>query len=180
MTSYATIEIVGVKEALRELQRTDKRARRQLTVNYRKIVEPFISDARAMVPLDAPISGWSRSWTLKSGDQVLPWDGYYSNDNITARVSGKRPTRFGDFTKNLATFILRWDGTIETIYDIAGRESAGNTPQGRNMIAGLRKKRGAPSRVMWPAFLKNRTEIEKRMRLLLEDLMRQISADINR
>jgi len=180
MSSYVTIEVAGIKEAVRELQRTDKRARRQLTVNYRKIVAPVISDARAMVPLGPPISGWGRSWTPKGGQQLLPWDGNYANDHISARVSGKRSTQFGDFTRNLATFVIRWDGAIETIYDIAGRESQGNTPQGRNMIAGLRKKRGAPSRVMWPAILKNKTEVEQRMRVLLQDLMRQISADINR
>lgn len=175
---YATLEVVGVKEAVRELQRVDKRARRQLTVNYRRITEPVIRDAKSMVPLGTPISGWGRSWTTKSGQKLLPWDSEVADDYIKAKVSGKKPREWAGYMSNLTTFIVSWYGAINTVYDIAGRESRGKTVSGRNMIAGLEAKKGKASRVLWPAYLANRDEVEKQMRLLLEDLMQQINRNL--
>lgn len=175
---YASLEVVGVKEAIRELQRVDKSARRQLTKDYRRITEPVISDAKSMLPLGTPISGWGRSWTTKSGRQMLPWDSAIADDYIKAKVSGKKPREWAGYMSNLATFIVSWSGAINTVYDIAGRKSRGATPSGRNMIAGLESKKGKASRVLWPAYEANRDQVEKQMRLLLEDVMRQVNRNL--
>jgi hypothetical protein len=79
---------------------------------------------------------------------------------------------------NLATFIVSWSGAINTIYDAAGRRSRGKTLSGENMIKGLEEKRGKASRVMWPAYEMNRDEVEKQLRLLIEDVMRQVNRNL--
>lgn len=175
---YASFEVVGVKEAIRELQRVDKSARRQLTKDYRRVTQPVISDAKSMLPLGTPISGWGRSWTTKSGRQMLPWDSAIADDYIKAKISGKKPREWGGYMSNLATFIVSWSGAINTVYDIAGRKSRGETVSGRNMIAGLEAKKGKASRVLWPAYEANRDQVEKQIRLLLEDVMQQVNRNL--
>ena len=71
---YAEVKLVGIKEAVKELNNIDKSARRELTREYKRIVESVISEAKQRIPLGAPVSGWNRSWTTKSGKQLLPWD----------------------------------------------------------------------------------------------------------
>jgi hypothetical protein len=176
---YASLEVVGVKEAIRELQRVDKSARRQLTKDYRRITDPVIDDAVRKLPSGKPpISGWGRNWKTKSGQQMLPWDTSIGANLMKAKVSGKKPREWAGNMTNLATFIISWSGAINTVYDMAGRKSRGNSVSGRNMIAGLEAKKGKASRVLWPAYEANRDQVEKQMRLVLEDVMQQVNRNL--
>lgn len=171
---YAEVKIVGIKEAVKELNNIDKSARRELTREYKRIVEPVISEAKQRIPLGAPISGWNRSWTTKSGRQMLPWDGAVADDYIKAKVSGKRPREYNGMMSNLAVFSIAWAGAINTIYDLAGRTSRGATRAGANMIRGIEARKGKASRVLWPAYMANQEEVARRMQDLIDDLLRRV------
>ena len=65
MTFSATVEVVGLKEALKELNQVDKRLRREITRDYQKIVDPIKRDANAelnSIGNKPPLSGWNRAW----------------------------------------------------------------------------------------------------------------------
>lgn len=171
---YAELEFVGLKEAVKELNTIDKSARRQLTRDYKQIVEPVIVEAKQRIPFGTPISGWSRSWTTKSGREMLPWDSAVADDYIKARVSGKRPREYNGMMSNLAVFSIAWAGAINTIYDLAGRTSRGATRAGANMIRGIESKKGKASRVLWPAWQANSDEVQRRMQDLIDDLFKRI------
>jgi hypothetical protein len=68
-------EVRGLKTALATLNELDKKARRDITKEYKTIVKPVVDDAKQNVPRQAPISGWARNWTTKSGFKMLPWQG---------------------------------------------------------------------------------------------------------
>jgi len=75
MTRYvnsASLEIVGVKEALRQLNKMDKVARRQLTKDYAQIVSPIIAEARELTPAKAPLSGMAYQWKGRGAKQTRP------------------------------------------------------------------------------------------------------------
>ena len=167
---HTEIKMVGIKEAVKELNNIDKAARRELTREYKRIVEPVISEAKQRIPLGAPVSGWERSWTTKSGRQLLPWDSAVADDYIKAKVSGKKPREYNGMMSNLAVFSIAWAGAINTIYDLAGRTSRGATKAGANMIRGIEARKGKASRVLWPAFDANRDEVMSRMQDLLDKL----------
>ena len=175
---YAEVKIVGLKEAVKQLNSIDKAARRKLTKDYKQIVEPVLTEAKQRIPLGAPISGWDRSWTTKSGRQLLPWDSAVADDYLKAKVSGKKPREYNGMMSNLAVFSVAWAGAINTIYDLAGRTSRGSTRAGANMIRGIEARKGKASRVLWPAYLANQEEVSKRIQDLIDDLMRQVSREI--
>lgn len=171
---YSEIKMVGIKEAVKELNNIDKSARRELTREYKRIVEPVITEAKQRIPFGSPLSGWDRSWTTKSGRQLLPWDGAVADDYIKAKVSGKKPREYNGMMSNLAVFSIAWAGAINTIYDLAGRTSRGATVAGRNMIRGIEAKKGKASRVLWPAWQANSDEVMSRMQDLIDRLLERV------
>ncbi len=169
MAVSVDLDIVGIKDALAELNKIDKYARREITRDFRKLTQFVIDDAKAKVPLNAPISGFKRNWTTKSGAQILPWD-LNDNDDIFAGVSGKRPKMFGGFMQNVATFYIKYRGATSILFDMSG---AGKVPtvQGSNMVAGLSRRYGSPSRVLWPAYEQNKEQVEEEVRKLVDKVM---------
>lgn len=170
------LKVVGLKDALREINDVDKKLRRSLTKEYKAIMRSTVDDAKEAVPLGPPISGWDRNWTTKSGFKMLPWEGQVGERYIAAGVSGKRPKQFGGITQNLAVFYIRWAGMTNTVYDMAGRKGNGKTARGAAMIAGLEGRWGPASRVLWPALVKN----EGAVMFNIEQLCQKIMAAVNR
>jgi hypothetical protein len=65
MPVYASVEVVGLKEALKELNRFNKKLRRQITRDYKQITKPIEQDAKAelnRIGDKPPLSGWGRAW----------------------------------------------------------------------------------------------------------------------
>jgi hypothetical protein len=175
MTAFASVEVVGLKEALKELNEINPKLRRDVTKEFRKIVDPVIKTAKAKVPQEPPISGWGRKWTTKSGRQLTPWVGSIGDDYIKAKVSGKKPREWAGRVTNLAVFSVAWSGAINTLYDLAGRKSSGDTERGARMIRALEARHGKASRVLWPAYEMNREEVERQTAQIVEGVMGEVN-----
>lgn len=172
-----TIEVAGLKDVLREINQIDRKARLEITRNFKKIGAPVVNEAKANVPQEPPISGWGRAWKTKSGFQMLPWNGDPATKLIDVKVSGKKPREFNDRIYDLAVLAIRWRGTVNTLFDLA---SDYKTPQGRNMVAGLNREHGRASRVMWPAWERKGDEIEDAIKDEIERIMLMVNRNINR
>jgi hypothetical protein len=191
-----SLEVVGVKEALRELNDIDKKLRRQITKDYQQIVKPVVDAGKQLVPSRAPLSGMDRSWTPSGSSQsVLPFGGggvapeprrgsaqgrlgrrrmgewLKWKYGIRGYISGKKPRTFNGYTKNLSTFGIRWLGSASVLFDTSGKAS---TPQGQQMIAALNAKFGQPSRVMWRAYQQEGPELQGEMRDLVNKIMESV------
>jgi hypothetical protein len=172
------IEVVGIKQALAELNTFDKKYRRGVTSRYREIVKPMVSNAKNLVPVKAPMSGFNRAWTPRDGrsrQQLLPWDTYGGKD-IKPFVSGKRPKTYGGYTRNLAAFGIRWGDRTSVLFDASGQS---DTVQGAQMVATLGARYGSPSRAMWRAYNQSSRDIQNDVAELVEDIFRQIGKNIN-
>ena len=73
MSGNVGIEVLGLKEALKELNRIDPKLRREITRDFKQIVKPVITRAEALLPSGAPLSGMARSWKGKSGADIMSW-----------------------------------------------------------------------------------------------------------
>ena len=197
------IEVAGVKDALAELNKTQKKLRRAITVEYKEIMQPSVTRARNLVPREAPLSGMNRSWTPNGASQpVLPfgaggtpraprrpaarelnapggrrqygkWLQWQSG--LNAYISGKRPRTIGNYTRNLAAFGVKWQGPAAVLFDTSGQAS---TPQGQQMIAALTAKFGPPSRVMWRAYEQTDRLVQDELKELVAKIMRSVNQDI--
>jgi len=178
MTVSASLEVVGLKEALKELQDIDKKARRKVTTDYRRITKPVVDTARKRIPQEAPLSGWNRTWKPSTNFQALPWKTAIAKSMISTKVSGKKPREWAGRVTNLAVFTVTWKGAINTIYDLAGRRGNGDTERGARMIRALEARHGKASRVLWPAYEMNRDEVERQTFELVEEVMRAVNRNL--
>jgi hypothetical protein len=165
MTSeLGPIEVIGLKQALAQLNSIDKKLRRQITIEYKAIVDPVLVEARRNIPDDAPLSGMERSWTGKSGAELMKWDAKKVNKNLKAFTSGKKVREApGGFRQNLATFGIRWGGPQATLFDMARKG---------NLSQSLQAKYGPPSRVIWRAYKAQDEEVNNQVRDLVNKVMK--------
>jgi hypothetical protein len=190
------IEIYGVKEALKELNKIAPTLRRQITKDYKKVVAPVIKDAQSIVPTLAPMTGMEGGWKTKSGYEMLPasgWTGIKARTMYSARINTRRVKEFRGNLENVGTFSITFKGLINTVFDIAGRKSSGTVNQfsrvgshgklvgtvgGPQMIAVLNSRYNRGSRTLWPSFERNRNEVEKQMTQIVEDVMKQVGRNL--
>jgi len=163
----AKIEVVGLKEALKTLNKIDKSLRREITKDYKKIVQPVIDDAKNLVPSKAPLSGMARAYKYRSGFQVLPWSEGY-NQKIIAKINTRniKETSAGDKV-NVGTFMIQWQGATGTLYDTTMAGALGKA---------LTARYGPRSRVMWKAYEQRRDDVLREM----EQLVRRVMDEANR
>jgi hypothetical protein len=174
MPASLNTEVVGVKEALRELGKLDKDLARQLRKDARKIMQPIVRDAKSNIPNTA-LSGMTRPWTSKtSGVQLLPWSGPSARRFVKAKTSTKKPREFQGNTRDLAVFYVSWAGGVNAIFDMAGRRNKSV------MAANLTGKFGPPSRIMYPAAEANADNVEKEMSTVVEQVMKEYNRKLAR
>lgn len=159
-----SIEVVGLKSALAELNKIDKKLRRQITTDFKKIVDPVIVEARRNIPDEPPLSGMARSWTGNSGAELMNWQTNKVNKNLKAFTSGKKVRDApGGFKQNLATFGIRWGGPQATLFDMARKGKLSDALQARY---------GSPSRVIWRAYETQKGIVDSEVRDLVNRVMK--------
>lgn len=142
-------EVVGIKDALAKLNRLDPKLRRQITKDFKEVMQPVVQEAQSRLPFGAPLSGMNKKWTTKTGYQILPWSG--ADDTVIAKVSGKKVKQFAGFTQNLGTFYVQYKGPTAVLFDMTGSKTPASA-QGKSFANNLTRKFGQPSRVLWPAW----------------------------
>ena len=170
MTVEMHYEVHGLKQALAELSRVDRRLRLQITRDFKQLTNPLVADIRSKVPQEAPLTGMSRKWVTQRGFQMFPWNGSVAMTMVKQQVSGKKPKEFAGIVRNLAVFAVKWQGMANTVYDMAGRKN--KTPMGD----ALTEKHGRPSRIMYPAFQRHEGEIQQGML----DIVEKVGDAVNR
>lgn len=177
MSAYTldtSIEVVGVKEALRKLNQIDKVARRQITKDYKELVAPVLNTARNLTPATPPLSGMKYRWNPGNRGDVFPYDDGKSDKTMKPFVSGKKPKSFGGFTSHLATFGIRWSDPAGSVNEIAGRGKV-PTAKGKEMVAALTARYGAPGRFLWKAYTQHADDVVNGVEQLVKDLMKKIN-----
>jgi hypothetical protein len=160
------VEVVGLKDALKTLNKIDKSLRREITKDYKKIVQPVIDDADKLVPSGVPLSGMARGWKLRSGFQMLPWlPGY--EQKIVAKINTRNIREYSSYKTNVGTFGIIWKGATGTLFDTT---MAG--PLGKSLTA----RYGSSSRVMWKAYERKESNVMSEM----EQLVKRVINEANR
>ena len=162
----AKVEVVGLKDALKTLNKIDKSLRREITKDYKKIVQPVIDDANRLVPSSAPLSGMTRNWSTKSGFRMLPWIPGFKQ-KIQAKISTRAIKEYNGNTTNVGAFSIQWQGATGTMFDTSMAGSLGRA---------LTARYGRSSRVMWKAYEQRQNDVMSEM----EQLVKRVMDEANR
>jgi hypothetical protein len=163
------IQVYGIKEDLKTLNKLAPDLRRQITKDAKAIVQPVVRSASSAYP-ERYLSGMSRNW-VQSSTKKFP----YSRAKAIKGISVKVDTR----KKSLSTITIIQKDPAATIIDMAGKKG-GNNQAGRNMIAGLTLHFGGPSRVMWSAYEANAEYVNQNMVELVKEVERQLNVALKR
>lgn len=169
------VQVYGIKNALKELNKIDKSLRREITKDYKEIVKSVINDAKAAIPSNAPLSGFERKWKTKSGHEIIGeggWKQAVAQKLLVAKISTRRVKEFRGNTVNVGTFRLVWSGLANQTFDIAGRK-ANNA-----LSRALATRWGSASRVMWPSYEKNKSQVDDEMLKLCERVMNEVNRNL--
>jgi len=158
----ATVEVIGVKQMLRDLKQIDPEARKQFAKDAKQIASPIVVAAQGSYPAQA-LSGMKYRWT-QNGRQLLPWDARKARRGITVKVDAGRK-------KDGVVTVIQKDPAA-AIYDIAGRGTSNRFGDALTAFA------GNPSRVMWPAAEAHITDVQQEMTKAIEQVAKEIERRI--
>ena len=159
-----SVQVYGVKSALKELNKINPKLRREYTKRYKDIVKPVVQAAKLAFPKSAPLSGMARPNTRLGG-----WDGGLVAKGVVAKIDTRKARPRSD---NVGAFFIVQKTGWGSIYDIAGRSNP-SSQFVQNLI-----NNGAPnaSRAMWPAYEGNAAQVQ----LAVLDLVGEVMDDVNR
>jgi hypothetical protein len=169
MTVDVSMEFTGLKDALRELNTIDKKLRRQITKDFKAIVQPVVGKAESMLPNGAPLSGMARSWKGKSGADIMSWNDARVRKNIKAFTSGKKVREApSGFSQNVGVFGIRWRGPQATLFDMAAKGTIS-----QNLTA----KYGGPSRIIYRSYDMMKDDVDRQVKELVNKVMRLVQSE---
>ena len=180
MTATMGVTVVGVKDALKELNKTNPKLRREITRDYKRIVAPAIADMRSAIPGDSPLSGMKKKWTVKSGAQIFPYNQGEWSAGIIAKINTRRPRPQspGNQVSGAFRIVVRYGAGLAV--DMVGRKKDPATVRGGVMASKLTGRFGPASRFMWPAALSAYPQIEDQMIRLVERVMAEVGQKIQK
>ena len=163
----ARIEVFGLGQALKDLNKIDKVLRRDITKDYKRVTAGLVSDIQSAIPLNYPLSGWQRQWNLRGQYEVFPWP---TNHSVKAYINTKAPKEVFGGKVNLSTFAVKWLGAAASFFDFS---------ESNRMGAALTAKYGAPSRVVWRQYEANKSDLEVEMARIVDRVGEALSRDLS-
>lgn len=175
-----SIQVLGYQQTVRALHALAPAVEKALNTEIRESLNVTRDLARSLIPTGAPMSGWSTSDTAKPRTRRAGGFPSWQPDRMRAGITVGRGSARG--TRGLSSISVAWqlrssDGAA-TIYDKAGQKTGGEG-SGVQFIANLNRARHA-QRVLWPAWLKTRTEAMRRITEAIEAAEKVLNTEIDR
>ena len=159
-----TIQVQGLKETLRDLQKIEPELRKQINRDIRKTVKPVADFINSNIPAGPPLSGMAHNGRT----------GWGRRRPVVVKLDARKPRRYIDKPGRTVTSVVRitTKDAPTAIVDMAGK--AGGTtsraPQARqrpNFDNALTTRLGAASRFMY-------RDTENQIELVSEELVKII------
>ena len=168
-----SIQTVGLKEALRDLNKLDPALRREIGKNIRTIVKPVADLINQRVPGAAPLSG------MNHGGRT----GWQRRKPVAVKLDTRKPRNHPNrpFRDIVSVVRVGTKDAPTAITDMAGKAGGASSRRGiqyrrPNFATALSTRLGPPSRFMWRD-IDNQIEIVVRE---LEPIMKRVEDEINR
>jgi len=193
MPARASVQVLGIKEALKELNDFDKQYRRQVTKDIQGAGEQIISEARSMVAHfdnskqnGAPLSGMVRGNLIRGRETSWRTDAVQKGFKVKVgvRASKERYVNFNRTTDGVIThqeqvvfgskpyqlMVIQQANAAGAIYDHAGRNT------NSMFVSNLNAEVGPQPRAIDKAVENNRSAVEQKVLEIVD----AVSARLNR
>jgi hypothetical protein len=165
------IEVTGLAEALKTLQKIDPELRKEVIKGMKTAAAPLEAAARSLIPDARPLTNW---YGWKGG-----WNTAAVRKGVKVAFRGGKVRGVAGDVFPLLT--LRQTNAAGAIFDIAGRSFPGRGaeggPRGAAMVAKLNET-AQPSRSMWPAVERNMPVVMSSLEGVVDTVSQRISKEL--
>lgn len=165
MTTDLNVSVVGVKDAIRSLNKIEPGLRKQFQAEVTQIAQPAIQEAqRRYSAAGVPLSGMAGNWTNR-GRKLFPYNPAKASKGVKVKLEGDR--------RVTATIVITQTDPGTAVFEAAGRanpnrlgDSLGTLNPGRTRIIGpaVYSKSGAIARGIYEASLRVVDRVNKDLR----------------
>ena len=163
MTTNTSLEVVGVRDAIRSLNKIEPGLRKQFTADATRIAAPAIQEVQKGYT-QVPLSGMARNWTQGSSKK-FPFSVSKAISGVKLKVDASRE----------ATSLIY---ITQTNVAAAVFEAAGRANQNR-LGDSLGQLRPGTTRVLGPAVFRKRGEIETEMQSASQAVINRVEKELN-
>lgn len=166
----ASIEVVGVKEAIRSLNKIEPGLRKQFAAEATQIAQPAIQEAQSRYARigwgESRVLGVSRKWAgpAVGGRQVLPFSIQKASNGLKVRLEGDR--------RKTASILLEQRDAGTAILESAGRTN--RNPLGTAL--GFIKP--YTTRVLGPSLYSKKDQVQQRMYEASLKIVRRVESEL--
>ena len=163
MTTDLTIQVDGVKEAVKYLNQVEPGFRKAYVANMKQIAKPMTDAMQSQYDDSKFPSGTKRNWS-PGGRQVFPLSASNAVRGVSLRVNNKKVG---------AAFSVMQKNPAAAIFDIAGRANV--NPLG---TAFSTKFGRSASRVIWPVFEARISDLTTEVQKVVDDVMAEVNKNL--
>ena len=163
MTTDLTIQVDGVKEAVKYLNQVEPGFRKAYVANMKQIAKPMTDAMQSQYDDSKFPSGTKRNWS-PGGRQVFPLSASKAVRGVGVRVNNK---------KRGAAFSVMQKNPAAAIFDIAGRANV--NPLG---TAFSTKFGRSASRVIWPVFEARISDLTTEVQKVVDGVMAEVNKNL--
>lgn len=159
MSVNTTTEFVGLKDAIKSLNKIDPQYRKDFNSDAKDIVKPLIADIKGNYPT-MPLSGMKYAWAPR-GRSLFPWQVNKARSGVKFKTSTRR--------KGSSVLYVTQSDPAGAIFEVAGK--ANNTGFNRNL-------RSQHPFNMWPTAEKHLPEITRGLADLVRKTMTKVQKEL--
>lgn len=170
-----TIQAIGLKEALRDLNKLDPALRREISKDIRQVVKPLVDTINGRVPGGAPLSGMNHNGRT----------GWARRKAVAIKLDTRKPRNHPNrpFHDIVSVVRVSTKDAPTAIVDMAGKAGGGSSrrpPQYRrpNFASALSSRLGQPSRFMWRDIDGQVLEIQNNLAPIISRIEDEINRDL--
>jgi hypothetical protein len=157
------MELVGLRDAIRSLNKIEPGLRKQFVADARRIAQPAVDNVRRGYT-KVPLSGMSRKWS-QNGRQLFPFTVAKAQRGVQVKVDTDRRT-------NNTISIVQKDQAA-AIFETAGRRTDNSLERSLGQLAPGR------TRIIGPAVYRARPEFEDELRRSILAVLKRVEKELN-
>ena len=163
MTTNTSLEVVGVRDAIRSLNKIEPGLRKQFTAEATRIAQPAITEVQRGYK-QVPLSGMARKWQQQN-KKIFPFSVARAISGVKLKVDASREA--------VSLIYITQTNVAAAVF-----EAAGLTNQNR-LGDSLGQLRPGTTRVLGPAVFRKRREIEREMLKASMDAIRLVQRELD-
>jgi hypothetical protein len=162
MTVNTSIEMTGLKEAIRSLNKIEPGLRKEFTAQATRIAQPAIQEAQRGYQREY-LSGMARKWT-QNGKKIFPFSVAKAVSGVKLKVDASREA--------VSLIYITQTNVAAAVFEAAGRANA------NRLGDSLGQLRAGTTRVLGPAVFRKRGEIEREMQSASQAVINRVEKEL--